>query len=668
MPPVSWAEWNQRHLLAAGGALRVLVERSRGADGRIAFDRAAVDEYRRARAAAEEAAPVFSAVRELARSLRLSSFEQDVVLLCAAVEVDPQLAVALAPPDGRPTLAFALGLLAGADWGALSPGAPLLRYRVVVPCTAGDSWLRAPVRLDDPVLAYVLGGVPYDERVWDQVDVVAVPEGALPASYQKLAGRMTAHLGTPDTGAGPVVLQLSGSDLGAQRAIAARASADAGLVLAALRATDVPASAADRSAFARLWERQAALGSALLLLEIGEASEEESRGALAFAEILGAPLIVASREPVFIRRPGAVRIEVRSPPAAEQVELWSKALPSATACTPEVLERVAAQFQGGWEAAAAAAGVLRDLVTTEPASDPHGPGDQGGPPADVGEVLWEACRVASRRRIDGLAARISSVARWEDLVLPPANLGTLREITAQLRQRTRVYEHWGFAARCSERGLGVSALFYGESGTGKTLAAEVIANELHLDLFRVDLSRVVSKYIGETEKNLRRVFDAAEESGAVLLFDEADALFGRRSEVRDSHDRYANIEVSYLLARMETYRGLAILTTNFRHALDPAFLRRIRFVVHFPVPDTAQRAAIWERIFPAAVPTRGLNPAQLARLSVTGGVIRNIALGAAFLAADAGEPVTPAHIMRAAATEYAKHDRSVSEAETRGVK
>jgi SpoVK/Ycf46/Vps4 family AAA+-type ATPase len=177
---------------------------------------------------------------------------------------------------------------------------------------------------------------------------------------------------------------------------------------------------------------------------------------------------------------------------------------------------------------------------------------------------------------------------------------------------------------------------------------------------------VVSKYIGETEKNLRRVFDAAEESGAVLLFDEADALFGKRSEVRDSHDRYANVEVSYLLSRMETYRGLAILTTNFRHALDPAFLRRIRFIVQFPVPDHAQRAAIWERVFPPQTPTRGLDAARLAKLSITGGSIRNIALGAAFLAAEAGEPVTHAHVMQAAATEYRKLERSLSEAETRG--
>ena len=175
-----------------------------------------------------------------------------------------------------------------------------------------------------------------------------------------------------------------------------------------------------------------------------------------------------------------------------------------------------------------------------------------------------------------------------------------------MRHRAKVYDEWGFAEQ-SNRGLGLSALFSGPSGTGKTLAAEILANELRLDLFRIDLSAVVSKYIGETEKNLRRVFDAAEEGGAVLLFDEADALFGKRSEVKDSHDRYANVEVSYLLQRMEAYRGLAILTTNMKEALDPAFLRRLRFVVQFPFPDQAHRAEIWRRIFPAKTPTDELD-------------------------------------------------------------
>src|SRR4029077_2293905 len=216
------------------------------------------------------------------------------------------------------------------------------------------------------------------------------------------------------------------------------------------------------------------------------------------------------------------------------------------------------------------------------------------------------------------------------LVLPELQKQTLQQIALQSRHRMKVHETWGFAAR-GRRGLGLSALFSGPSGTGKTLAAEVLAGELKLDLYRIDLSAVVSKYIGETEKNLRQVFDAAEEGGALLLFDEADALFGKRGEVKDSHDRYANIEVGYLLQRMEAYRGLAILTTNLKSSLDKSFQRRLRFSVSFPFPDAPQREAIWNRVFPARTPTEGLQPQRLAQLNMAGGNIRNIALNAAFL-------------------------------------
>ncbi len=268
-------------------------------------------------------------------------------------------------------------------------------------------------------------------------------------------------------------------------------------------------------------------------------------------------------------------------------------------------------------------------------------------------VLWRAGRALSRPRLDELAQRLKPVAGWDDLILPEAQMATLHQIAAHVRHRLKVYEDWGFAGKGS-RGLGISALFAGESGTGKTMAAEVLANELALDLYRIDLSAVVSKYIGETEKNLRRVFDAAEESGALLLFDEADALFGKRAEVKDSHDRYANIEVSYLLQRMEAYRGLAIVTTNHKSALDPAFQRRLRFIVQFPFPDQGQREAIWRGIFPTATPLDGVDYAKLARLNVAGGNIRNIALNAAFLAAETCEPVRMYHPLRAAHSEYAK--------------
>jgi SpoVK/Ycf46/Vps4 family AAA+-type ATPase len=338
-------------------------------------------------------------------------------------------------------------------------------------------------------------------------------------------------------------------------------------------------------------------------------------------------------------------VDIARPTAVEQRELWQRELGSAANTLGESVDRVVAQF----DLSAAAIGFAARSVGRSPS----------------GAELWNSCRRQARPRIDDLAQRIESKASWNDLVVPERSRHCLREIAAHVRHRGTVYQTWGFAEK-SARGLGISALFSGPSGTGKTLASEVIANELGLDLYRIDLSQVVSKYIGETEKNLRRVFEAADEGGAVLLFDEADSLFGKRSEVKDSHDRFANIEVSYLLQRMDAYRGLAILTTNMKEALDEAFLRRLRFVVSFPFPDVALRTEIWTRMFPEKMPRDGIDPVRLARLNVTGGSIRNIALNAAFLAADALEPVRMRHVLRAAQTEYAKLEKPLSEVDVGG--
>jgi SpoVK/Ycf46/Vps4 family AAA+-type ATPase len=249
-------------------------------------------------------------------------------------------------------------------------------------------------------------------------------------------------------------------------------------------------------------------------------------------------------------------------------------------------------------------------------------------------------------------------------VLPAEETSLLHQIADQVRQRSKVYEDWGFYKRMN-RGLGISALFAGESGTGKTMAAEVIANDLRLNLYRIDLSAVVSKYIGETEKNLRRLFDAAEDGGAILFFDEADALFGKRSEVKDSHDRYANIEINYLLQRMEAYRGLAILATNFKSALDAAFMRRLRFIVNFPFPGVKERKAMWQKVFPPETPTEGLDFNRLAQFNLTGGSIHNIALNAAFLAAKAETPVQMERVLAAARAEFRKLDKPINEGDFR---
>ena len=411
-----------------------------------------------------------------------------------------------------------------------------------------------------------------------------------------------------------------------------------------MRASDVPAQASERDTFSRIWRRDSILGRSGLLIEVDDDAETDLRRRVAaLVDVLGGVVVVSSREPVADIHRTVVRLEVPPIPPAEQREIWVGALGERGAGLNGAVAALVSHFDLGPKAIGAAC------------AEAAGTSD-----VELSSALWSACRRSARPRLDDLAQRIEALAGWDDLVVPDAELDVLREIAVHVRGRGLVYEEWGFA-RKSARGLGISALFAGASGTGKTMAAEVLARELDLDLYRIDLSQVVSKYIGETEKNLRRVFDAAETGGVILLFDEADALFGKRSEVKDSHDRYANIEVSYLLQRMEAYRGLAILTTNQPDALDDAFLRRIRFVVRFPFPDHAERLQIWRRIFPSEAPVAGLEEESLAGLSLAGGSIRNVAVSAAFLAADEREPIGMRHLARAAARECAKLERPLTE-------
>jgi Winged helix domain, variant/ATPase family associated with various cellular activities (AAA) len=283
------------------------------------------------------------------------------------------------------------------------------------------------------------------------------------------------------------------------------------------------------------------------------------------------------------------------------------------------------------------------------------------PAGSAGADLQAAARRRSGHALGRLAARIEPCARWDDLVVPEDTRDQLRELCTWAAQRRRVLDQWGLG-RTTSRGRGIAALFSGAAGTGKTLAAEVVAGELGLDLYRIDLAGVVSKYVGETEKNLDRVFDAAERANAVLLFDEADALFGKRSAVRDSHDRYANIEISYLLQRMEAYDGLAVLSTNLRDNLDAAFLRRLAFVVTFPFPEVEERRRIWDVVWPVELPrARDVDLEELAETHrLSGGQIRNVVLAAAYLAAADGGCVHAGHVEHALGREYGKTGRDAS--------
>jgi hypothetical protein len=652
----TWQEANQRHLLAALAVVRHALERH-AAKGRNGEGEPLPEDLGAALAKAlEEAAaamPEPPALEVLRERFGLSSFERDVLLLCAGVELDSSFAAACAAAQGDagrrlPTFSLALAALPEPHWSALTPAAPL-RYWRLIEAGSGEGLSASPLRIDERVLHFLAGVETLDERLAGLVKPLRGAIDLVP-SQRETASRAAAVWSEAVGRTVLPAIQLCGSDPTAQRAVAQAACAALGLNLHLLPAAAVPTAPAELEGLIRIWERESALsGSALLLeageIEAGDAARESA--VVRLIEDLRAPLLVALRERRPARQRPVLAFDVPGPSTGEQRDLWLSVLRPGAEVLDGHLDAVLSQFHLGAATIRSAAAQL------------------GSRSEEMGPALWDACRAQSRPRLEHLAQHIEPAAGWDDLVLPEPQRQILREIAIHVRRRRTVYDDWGFARR-GNRGLGVSALFSGPSGTGKTMAAEVLARELRLDLYRIDLSSVVSKYIGETEKNLRKVFDAAEEGGAILLFDEADALFGKRSEVKDSHDRYANIEVSYLLQRMEAYRGLAILTTNLKDSLDQAFLRRLRFIVQFPFPDAAHRAEIWRRIFPQETPTEGLDAHKLARLSVAGGNIRNIALAAAFLAADEGSPVRMAHLQRAARSELAKIERPLSDAEMRG--
>lgn len=642
---MTWADANQARILAGLGVLRVQLASCAAGES----DADALDTALAAEAATRTAMRRPAALDRLCDTFRLSPFEARLLLLCAGVELDSGLARLCAEAQGdrvpHPTFSLALAALPGAHWSAIAPASPLRRWKLVE-VEPGPGLVDAPLRIDERVLHHLVGVRTMDERL-APVAHAPPPLDLVAPGHGDLADRVV-RLFRAAEGDVPV-LELGGPDGAACRTVATLAAnaLDAPLLVAS--AADLPVSTAERDLLRILWEREFVLDGALLLIESDDAERDALRAAAAFIDGVRAPVLVAGREPVRLHRRTRVRLEVERPATAEAAALWRGVLGEHASTLDGQVETTLQQFRFGLDAMRAAATEVRAALA-----------DGGTTPS----LLWDACRVQARPRMEDLAQRIEPRATFEDLVLPTPQLEVLRQIVAAVDARSRVNEDWGFARRT--RGLGVTALFAGASGTGKTLAAEVLAGAVRLDLYRIDLSQVVSKYIGETEKNLARVFDAAEEGGAVLLFDEADALFGRRTEVKDSHDRYANVETSYLLQRMEAYRGLAILTTNMKSALDSAFLRRIRFVLQFPFPDTALRREIWRRVFPPETPTADLVPDRLARLTIPGGNIQNIALNAAYLAAAQDSPVRMEHILRATRSEYAKLERPLTDKEVAG--
>lgn len=606
---------------------------------------------------------------QLAARFGLDRFELDVVMIALAPEVDLRYERLYAYLHDdinrkRPSVDLALHLLCGsfaeriAARSRFTATAPLVRHQLLrVTGEPAAPLLACPIKLDDRVVDWLHGAdelAPSLARYARRITPVATLDSLLAdAAVHEQLRRLAAADPSP-------VLYLYGAP-GAGKRTAAEALAGArGRALIALDAARLDSlSDTDAEAVVVAAVREARLVDAALLVEHAErllAGERPAARAALLGGIAGAPVpVVLAGEAAWdpsdtLRERAFVRISLGRPDAPAQARLWRGALDNAPLAADVDLDRLADRLRltGGQihDAAATARGLAHA---------------RSGPGARIAMAdLDEACRRQASLRFGPLARKVPPRLGWDDLVLPDERVDRLRELCDHARHRAQVLERWGFDRRLPA-GKGLGALFVGAPGTGKTLAASIIAGELGLELFQIDLASVVSKWIGETEKHLSRIFDEAERGHGVLFFDEADALFGKRTEVHDAHDRYANLETSYLLQRIEEFDGIVILASNFRRNLDEAFVRRLRFIVEFPLPDERERLRIWERIWPGETPRADdLDLAFLARkFELAGAYIRNIALAAAFLAAAEGEPVAQRHLLHATRREYQKLGKMV---------
>jgi hypothetical protein len=604
----------------------------------------------------------------LSDRLGLSPFEQDLLLFCAAPELDTRIASLCAraqddPQKPFPTFALALTLFDNPAWDALSPARPLRFWRLIeIHQPAWQALTASALRADERIVSYLKGLNFLDDRLSPFFSPLElIPDSVALGGTQQAQVELILRGWQESAAHGPLpIVQLVGSDPLSKQLVAYHVATQLNRGLYRLNAEALPSTPSDLEMLARLWQRESRLLPLALYSDAEELSglEIERSGPLSrFLSRSDGLFFVGVRE--FTPRLGRAHqaVDVAKPSPSEQQSAWSAALGTGAGDAPAQL---AAQFNLNLPSIEILAGAAQ--AQSKDCSQP------------LADAAWDVCRTSERPRLDTLAQRLEPKMTWGDLVLPKVETDLLREIASQVGQRNQVYHDWGFDRKMN-RGFGISALFAGESGTGKTMAAEVIANDLRLNLYRIDLSQVVNKYIGETEKNLRRLFDAAEDGGAILFFDEADALFGKRTEVKESHDRFANIEINYLLQRMESYRGLAILATNMKSALDQAFIRRLRFIVNFYFPAVADRRRLWTKAFMQhesderlpAPPLGALDYDRLAALNLTGGHIHNVALNAAFMAAHLGTPITMLLILQAARAEVRKLDRPINEAEFKWV-
>ncbi|WP_410791032.1 ATP-binding protein [Kribbella sp. C-35] len=601
----------------------------------------------------------------------LTDLELDVVLIALGPDVDlryERLYGYLQDDVSarRPTVNLALDLLTVspqqriAALGRFGPEAPLIANGLLGIRTdersADGPLIAHRIAVDPQIVSALIGQDGLDPRLASFCRTVPAMPDLDPSDAEELVTPLAA-LVAGALNRRPLRLSFSGPPGSGRQRTAKLVAARLGIPLLVVDLLGLVGESAEVPERLRLVFREAAMRGSLAYLEnVDMPQAGTAQLAAALADFQGA-VVLATRDhwvPTAADAPlGVLDVPFRLPGAARRRRLWDDALRAAgVRADDRDVAAVAQRFRlSAGQIEDAALSAATGAVLRACGDEPRAAGDE---PWLRAPDLYAAGRRAGGRALEALARRIVPTRAWSDLVLPDHALGQLRELAARVEYRDEVMETWGFNAKLST-GKGNAALFAGPPGTGKTLAAEVIAAELGLDLFTIDLSSVVSKYIGETEKNLERVFIAAADTDAILFFDEADALFGKRSEIRDSHDRYANLEIAFLLQRMERYDGLAVLATNVRHHLDDAFVRRLQVVVEFPFPDVPERRRIWQACLPPEAPLAAdVDVDLLARHRLCGGNIKNIVLAAAFLAAAEGTPIGMDQLFAATRREHEK--------------
>jgi ATP-dependent 26S proteasome regulatory subunit len=622
-------------------------------------------------------------LHEIEKRFCLTPFDKGVLLACLAPELDLNYEKFYAylqndVTSKRPTVDLVFRLFCetmgerAQARARFTHQAPLFKHRLVSlngEENASQSFLSRPLKLDERIVRYLLEIDVLDDTLAPFTQLIApnavLEKVLLPAEEKTVLVNLFAsvmrlcEMREPDCARGLVFYGAVGVG---KKYTAEALCGSAGLDLLVANLNHLPANGDSVTVLLARLFREAQLRGAAIYLDSAEvlmveheSSQQARRCLLQAMETFHGIVFLGSAKPWKTLTPKEaqylVNVGFPSPDFDARKKLWCELIarsPGLCSLPEREITVIASKFQF-------TVGKIHQAI----AETGHNALLRQQPNASATlEDLYRACRSQSSTNLSTLAQKVKPLYTWKDIVLSQDTLQHLKEICLHVKHRQRVFSDWNFDKRIS-LGKGTSALFSGPPGTGKTMAAEIIANELGLDLYKIDLSTVVSKYIGETEKNLSRIFQEAEQSNAILFFDEADALFGKRSEVKDSHDRYANIEINYLLQKMEEYEGIVIMASNFQKNIDEAFTRRLRFIIEIPFPDRHYRARIWRNIFPAEMPrTKDIEFDFLAaKFEISGGNIKNIALNAAFLAAENSGIVSMKHIIRATKREFQKMGR-----------